>query len=41
MINVSLQDLIARYDVRDVLPKLKAYSHEWDAEVQVCARANF
>jgi NADH-quinone oxidoreductase subunit G len=33
----EFQDLIARYDVRDVLPKLKTYSHEWDAEVQVCA----
>ena len=30
-----LQDLIARYDVHDVLPKLRAYSHEWDEEVQV------
>lgn len=33
------QDLIARYDVRDVLPQLKAYSHEWDEEVQVGAAA--
>ncbi len=29
------QDLISRYDVKDVLPKLRAYSHEWDAEVEV------
>ena len=35
----EFQDLIARYDVRDVLPKLKSYSHEWDAEVQVGAGA--
>lgn len=35
----EFQDLIARYDVRDVLPKLKSYSHEWDAEVQVGAES--
>lgn len=34
----AAQDLIARYNVKDVLPKLKAYSHEWDAEVQVRQR---
>ncbi|KAL4447934.1 hypothetical protein ABPG75_005153 [Micractinium tetrahymenae] len=30
----EFQDLISRYNVKDVLPKLRAYSHEWDAEVE-------
>lgn len=37
-VGAAAQDLISRYNVKDVLPKLRAYSHEWDAEVEVRAR---
>jgi hypothetical protein len=30
-----LQDLTSRYNVKDMLPKLKEFSHEWEEDVQV------
>lgn len=31
----TLQDLTSRYRTRDLLPKLRAFSHEWDDEIKV------
>ena len=30
-----IQDLTARYNVKDMLPKLKEFSKEWEGDVQV------
>lgn len=35
MLSRLWQDLVARYNVRDVLPKLRDFSHEWDDDIKV------